>query len=265
MDWSKIKTIFILTFLVLDVYLFYQFMKIRDANKYEFITESLVEDKLKADDIKFGELPKAPINGQYISAKPKDFTKEDLSKLQGQTVTILNNGTMIESVLTKPVQLESNVNESEISLFFKDNVLYGEQYKFYSKNDQNHTITYYQQFDGNTFYKNMSGMITVNMNKDNQIASYSQTYLEEIDKMATKEEILPPLTAIETLDQKGLIKPKSKITSVELGYSTLVQLTASQVLAPTWRIVINNKENLFVNAFEGQIIDFNSDENKVSE
>ena len=69
MDWSKIKTIFILTFLILDVYLLYQFMKIRDANKYEFITEASFEDKLKADEIKYIELPKTTIKDQYVSAK----------------------------------------------------------------------------------------------------------------------------------------------------------------------------------------------------
>jgi regulatory protein YycI of two-component signal transduction system YycFG len=44
MDWSKIKTIFILTFLILDVYLLFQFMKIRDANKLEVITEASFEE-----------------------------------------------------------------------------------------------------------------------------------------------------------------------------------------------------------------------------
>lgn len=73
---------------------------------------------------------------------------------------------------------------------------------------------------------------------------------------------MPPLKAIETLHQNGILKPKSNVTKVELGYSTLVQLTASQVLAPTWRIVVNGKDNLFVNAFEGQIINFNNEENQ---
>jgi regulatory protein YycI of two-component signal transduction system YycFG len=67
------------------------------------------------------------------------------------------------------------------------------------------------------------------------------------------------------LHQKGLLKPKSKITNIELGYSTLVQLAASQVLTPTWRIVVNDKEDFFVNAFEGQVINFNSDEKKAVE
>ncbi len=108
-------------------------------------------------------------------------------------------------------------------------------------------------------------MITFHLNKDNQIVSYEQTYLEGIEKLTAKEEILPPLKAIETLHQKGILKPKSTITKVELGYSTLIQLAASQVLAPTWRFVVDDKESLFVNAFEGQIIQFNSDEKNVVE
>lgn len=75
MDWSKIKTIFIITFLILDVYLLFQFMKMRDANKYEVITPTSIEDKLKADEITYVDLPKAPIKTQYLSAKPKTFTK----------------------------------------------------------------------------------------------------------------------------------------------------------------------------------------------
>lgn len=259
MDWSKIKTIFILTFLILDVYLFYQFMKIRDANKYEFITEASFEDKLKADDIKYVELPKTTIKGQYISAKPKVFDKTDPAKLKGQKAFLLNDGTTIESTLENPIQMDSKFEEGDLSNFLNENVLYGDQYKYFSKNDKK--ITLYQQYETNTFYKNSSAMIVLNINKDNQISSYEQTYLSEIDKLTTKEEILTPLKAIETLHQKGLIKPKSKVTNVELGYSTLVHLTASQVLAPTWRIIVNNKESLYVNGFEGQIINFNSDGN----
>lgn len=264
MDWNKIKTIFILTFFILDVYLFYQFLIIRDANKYEFITEASFEEKLKADEIQYGELPKIPPNDQYINAKPKIFTRADADKLKGQFV-LIKDGTTIQSTLEKPVQLVPKYELNEISSFLKENVLYGEHYKYWEKNDKKGTITFYQQFENNTFYKNINGIITLNLNKDNQIYSYEQTYLEGIEKLTTKEEILPPLKAIETLHQRGMLKPKSKITKIELGYSTLIQLAASQVLAPTWRIVVDGKENLFVNAFEGQIIDFSSDENNVVE
>jgi regulatory protein YycI of two-component signal transduction system YycFG len=260
MDWSKIKTIFILTFLILDVYLLFQFMKIRDANKYEVITEASFEEKLKADEIQYVDLPKTPIKDQYLSAKPKMFNKGDLTKLKGQIVTIKDPGTTIQVTLEKPVPLSSKFEPAELSSFLKDNVLYGDHYQFWEKNDKKNTITYFQQYENFSLYKNINGMITFSLNSENQIVSYQQTFLEGIEKLTAKEEILTPLKAIETLHQKGMLKSKSKITKIELGYSTLIQLAASQVLAPTWRFVVDDKDSLFVNAFEGQIIQFNNDE-----
>lgn len=264
MDWSKIKTIFILTFLILDIYLLYQFITIRDTNKYEFITEASFEDNLKADEIKYVALPKTPIKGQYVSAKPKIFKNEDAEELKGQSISI-NNGTILSSVLEKPVQLTSKLEPAEISSFLKNDVLFGDHYQFWAKDDKKKTITYFQQFENKPFYQNVSGMITFNINAKNQIISYEQTYLEKIEKMSQKEEILPPLKAIETLHQNDKLKSKSKVTKVELGYFTLIQLTASQVLAPTWHFVVDDKEDFFVNGFEGQIIQFNNEEKNVTE
>lgn len=258
MDWSKIKTIFIITFLILDVYLLFQFLQIRDANKYELVTEATFEEKLKADEIKYVDFPKAPIKNQYLSAKPKIFNKGDLAKLKGKSL-LLKNGTSIQMILDKPLQLSTKFEPAELADLLKENVLYGDHYQFWEENKKRKTITYFQEYDNFPLYQNINGMITFHINSDNQIVSYEQTYLEGMEKLTAKEEILPPLKAIETLHQKGILKSKSNITKIELGYSTLIQLTASQVLAPTWRFVVNDKDSLFVNAFEGQIIQFSSD------
>jgi regulatory protein YycI of two-component signal transduction system YycFG len=265
MDWSKIKTIFIVTFLILDVYLLYQFMKIREANKYELITEASVEDKLKADEITYVELPMTPIKEQYLSGNQKLFTQEDIEKLKGQTEVLKEPSATIQVTLDKPFQLSKKFEPAELVAFLNDNILYGEHYQFWEKDEKNNTITYFQQFENFPMYQNMNGMIIFHLNKDNQIVSYQQTYMENIEKLTAKEEILTPLKAIETLHQKGVLKPKSKITKIELGYSTLIQLTASQVLAPTWRFVVDDKESLFVNAFEGQIIQFNNNKDTGAE
>lgn len=260
MDWSKIKTIFIITFLILDVYLLYQFMKIRDANKYEIITEATIEDKLEADEIHYIELPKTPIKNQYLSAKPKVFSKDDIAKLKGQTPLLKDPGTTLQVILEKPIQLNSKFESAELTPFIKGNILYGEHYQFWEKDDKEKKITYFQQHENKPLYENISGMLTFYYDSANQIISYEQTYLEGIEKLTAQEDILQPLKAIETLHQKGVLEPKSDITKIEFGYSTLIQLAASQALAPTWRIVVDDQESLFVNAFEGQIIQFNSDE-----
>jgi regulatory protein YycI of two-component signal transduction system YycFG len=105
-------------------------------------------------------------------------------------------------------------------------------------------------------------MLTLHLNDENEIISYKQTLLEGIEVLSQKQEVLPPIKAIETLYDNGVLQPKSKITKVELGFYTLVQLTESQVLTPTWRFVVDDKENLFVNAFEGKIIQIADDQKK---
>lgn len=265
MDWSKIKTIFIISFLVLDLYLTYQFLLIRDANKYKLISEATLEDKLKTDEISLKvELPKMTLNDQYLTAKPKEFNDEDIEKLKGQSISVIDK-TMIHSVLEKPISLNSNFDAAEAQNFVNTSILYGDQYGFWEMDEASKTITFYQQYDNKMFYENINGKVIIHLNNDLQIVSYEQTYLAEIDNLTEQEEILSPIKGIETLYLKGLLKPKSTITNVELGYSTLVQLAASQVLTPTWHIVVEDKDHLYVNAFEGQIIQFNMDENNIVE
>ncbi|WP_079505997.1 two-component system regulatory protein YycI [Mesobacillus jeotgali] len=264
MDWSRIKTIFILTFLVLDVYLVYQFINTRDAAQYEIPKEATLEEKLKNDDITYGELPEMKKKEQYLSVRTKVFTTEEMAKVKGQSIS-LGDGTSIEAKLEKPVKLTSKFQPAELTAFMKANIFAGEQYKFWSKNDEDGTITYYQEYDSKTFYYNSNAKLTFFFNKDNEVTSYKQTYLEIIDELADAEELLPPLRAVDTLYKKGLLKPKSEITDFELGYSTLVNLTSSHVVTPTWRIEVDGKESLFVHAFEGRVLSLSDEENKITE
>jgi regulatory protein YycI of two-component signal transduction system YycFG len=264
MDWSRIKTIFILTFLVLDIYLVYQFMNTRNAAEYEIIKEASLEEKLRNDDIQYGELPEAKQKEQYISVRPKIFTNEELVKAKIKATSI-GDGTSIEAELDKPLKLSSNFEPSELATYIKSNLFSGDDYKFWKKDDEAKTITYFQLYDNKTFYYNNNAQLTLYFNDRNEVISYKQTYLEVIDELADEVEVLTPLRAMETLYKKGLLKPKSKITKVELGYSTLVQLAASHVLTPTWRVVVDGKENLFVHGFEGRVIPLTDDENKITE
>ncbi|MBY0123624.1 two-component system regulatory protein YycI [Bacillus sp. S/N-304-OC-R1] len=266
MDWSRIKTIFILTFLVLDIYLMYEFFKLKDSSQYEYSTETSFEKRLKADEIEYVELPKNYVKDRYLSAKPKNFTNEDIealkkTKLKGQGQ--VNSGTVLSFVLDKPYDLNDKFEIADINSFVKNNILFGDQYRFWKKEEN--AITYYQQFDNKVFYHNMSGELTILLNEENDIVSYKQTMLEDIEELSEEEKIIQPLKAIETLYENGSLRPKSKITNVELGYFTFVQTSTSQVLTPAWRFVINGNEDLFVHAFEGQIIQLNNEEKNIVE
>ena len=263
MYWSKIKTIFILTFLVLDIYLMYEFFKLKDSSQYEYSTETSFEKRIKTDEIEYGELPKNYVKDTYLSAKPKVFNNEDLealdkAKLKG--IGQVNAGTVLSFVLNKPYELNDKFDTSEINTFVKNNVLHGDQYRFWKK--EGNLITYYQLFNNKVIYHNMSGELIILLNEENDIVSYKQKMLEDIEELSEEEKIIQPLKAIETLYENGSLKPKSKITNVELGYFNFVQTSTSQVLTPAWRFEINDSEELFVHAFEGQIIQLNNNEEK---
>ncbi|KOP71610.1 two-component system regulatory protein YycI [Cytobacillus solani] len=265
MDWSKIKTIFILTFLVLDIYLMYEFFKLKDSSQYELIVEPSFDKRLKADEIEYNDLPKNIQKDNYLSATPKNFTNDDGlddPKLKGQQVTV-NDGLVLTATLDKPYELKDKLDTAEINSFVKNHVIYGDQYRFWGKDENK--ITYYQQFKDKVFYKNISGELTIWLNAENDIVSYQQTILEKIEELSEKEKIIQPLKAIETLYEKGSLKPKSKISKVELGYVTFLHTGTSQVLTPAWRFVINGEENIFVHAYEGQIMQLNNEEKKIVE
>lgn len=263
MDWSRIKTIFILTFLVLNIYLVYQFLNTRNEAQYEILKEASFEEKLKNDDIRYEELPETT-KEKYISVKPRVFTSEDLAKEKLQVVTI-GDGTSLQGEVEKPFKLSNKFDPIEFAAYVKTNILYGDQYHFWEKDDEAKTITYFQQYKNKTFYYNNNAKLTFYFNEKNEVISYRQTYLDVIDEISDEEEVLTPLRAMETLYKKGLLKPKSKITKIELGYSTLVDLTANQVLTPTWMIVADGEVNLFVHAFEGHVIPLNNEENIITE
>ena len=186
------------------------------------------------------------------------------TKLKGQDITI-TDGTVLNSALDESYKISEKFDPSELNTFIKNKVLYGDQYRFWEKSKNGNTLTYYQQFEDKMFYMNINGALTFYLNDENEIVSYKQTMLEEIEEMQEGEKVIQPLKAIETLYNNGSLEPKSKITNLELGYFTHVPLSSSLVLTPAWRFVINDEENLFVDAFKGEIIQLTNEENEAME
>lgn len=265
-DWSKTKTIFIIVFLILNMFLLYQYVEKKDSNDYDYLTESTIEDSLKENDITYKTLPKQTNKEQYLSAKSKNFSDDDLKKLKNQKATRLSPQ-QIYSQLDKPLQLGEKIHSEALDTFVKENVLYGDSYRFWKVDELKNTIVYYQTYNDKMIYNNNSAKLELSINGNREVQSYEQTYLEDIDKQVNeKEEVIKAINAIEALFYKGHIQSNSEITDVELGYINLIQYaTASHILTPTWHVEIDKKEDLFVNALDGRIIEFEEDSNASDE
>ena len=57
MDWSRAKTIFIITFLLLDIFLIQQLISQRNENTFDTIEETTIDERLEAQNIQVIDLP----------------------------------------------------------------------------------------------------------------------------------------------------------------------------------------------------------------
>ncbi|MEK3888850.1 two-component system regulatory protein YycI [Bacillus sp. FSL K6-3431] len=270
MDWSRIKSIFIIAFLVLDLFLVSQLLTKHQTSQYEVKSDVSLEENLKADGIVVnGELPKEAINDQYMSANTKVFSEDDIKDLKHQRVA-LDGDAIIHSELKEPIPIPitEKVDFSELNQFIKENVLAGSQYDYWNFDKEAGKITYYQKFDDKVMFLNQSAYLDFYVNESNEVYAYDQTMLESIEPINDKDEVLTAFRAIEALYKKGVLKRNSTILRTELGYYTLVSMEATQVLTPTWHFVVEHdgdQENMLVHAFDGQVVQetSNPDKNKM--
>lgn len=262
MDWNRTKTIFIISFLILDLFLIFQLKEKSSINNdVDVITESTLEEQLEAEEITYVDIPKETWKEAYISAKRKIFTDVDLvelrNKFENQTLSIFSED-MIVSRFDTPIPLPEIGQMEMIYQSIKSTVFQGDQYAYWAWYRDSDTILFFQTYKDKPIYFNESGMLVLHLNDTNDaIIGYTQTLLntiEPVDEQGQQQEVLTAHKAIETLYKKNNLPSKSKITKIELGYFTLVPLSSGvQVFAPTWHIVVDEKQNFFVNAIEGQI------------
>lgn len=264
MDWGRLKTIFIIAFLILDIFLLTQLINKQKDNKLEVKTDVSLEENLNNDGIDYSDIPKDPVRDQYMSANTKVFNEREVEKLKDQFVTIVD-GSIIYSELEEPFKIEEKLNVQEFEQYVKNMVLYGDRYGFGHYDEAAGTITFYQKHQDKLLFKNRSAHLVFYVDKNKEISSYEQTMLEVIEPISEKEEVLPAIRAVEAIYRNRLLKPDSKIVRAELGYYTVVNMEASQVLTPTWHVVAERegkRESMLVNAFEGQIIQENKGNGK---
>ena len=188
--------------------------------------------------IDYGNLPKDSGTDLYMTANTMIFSEDEVSELKDQRV-VITDGTVIYSQLEIPIVMNEKEDLSELNSFIKSNVLFGNQYGLWDYDKEAGMITYYQKYKDKLFYMNRSAHLVFYVDEDNEITSYEQTMLEGIVPIIAKEEeVLPAIRAVEALYRKGVLKPGSKIVKSGLGYYTLVNMEATQVLTPTWHFVV---------------------------
>ncbi|MGY0694636.1 two-component system regulatory protein YycI [Virgibacillus sp. FSP13] len=255
MQWSQIKTLFILCFLVLDVYLLIQFLDKQEKNDFDVMEEqeSTIEQQLKLEDIKIPkELPDGELEESYISVKQKMFTEKEmgeLAKFDNQT-TALATGNLIVSQFKEPIPIADSDEAKEV---IKRNMLYPDDYKYWDWNKELNVLIFFQEKNDQPIYFNQSGLLLVYLNDENEITFYTQTMLgEEVEDFDTsKKQLIKPIRAIDTLYNQNELHTGEEVTDAKIGFYTALPMTSGeQTFVPTWKITVNGERNYFINAIE---------------
>lgn len=255
MDWSRTKTIFIVTFMLLNIFLGYQLSE--KHSQLDELTLPELESRIEEQEIEIMiDDVEEEFMGAPITAYQRSFQEVLIEQsLEAQTPQFVNE-TTIYSVLDSPYRLP-NVNlQASIDAFLQQYVFRGEEYELAVHDEELGIIGIYQTFDGKKIdeYERDNFHITLELNEEGDIIAYTQRYMN-ITEQGEEQELLTPIRAIEVLlnDTGEGIGAGSEVTSAELGYYNLMEVEANfQIFAPVWRVVID-EETHYVNAMTGEV------------
>lgn len=256
MQWNQIKTLFILCFLVLNIYLLYLLLdKQKEADIGVIEREdATLEEQLESENITYGDLPDVEDKEAFLSVKQKKFEKEDkkhLDDFSNQESIILDDNFII-SEYKDPIKIPSDASAGTLSNLIKNDMLYSEEYEFWSWNEQYNVLVFFQEKNERPIYFNRNGIILVFLNEKNEAISYVQTMLGDTEEAEDKKSLIQPIKAIETLYLTNQLNAGENVSNMKMGYHTRVPLADGiQVFVPTWKVSIDEERNYFVNAIEG--------------
>ncbi|WP_419960465.1 two-component system regulatory protein YycI [Psychrobacillus sp. BM2] len=256
MDWNKTKTIFIIVFSILNVFLLSLYLnRYNESQQIGERNETPIEEKLYLDNIKNLETDNEIKEAFYVSGNVHSFSPEEIEELDNQTFEIPSSYKLV-STFKEPIKI---TDENTLEKIVNEQVMRGSAYGLWEIDEENKTAILFQQVNKRLVYYNTNAKLVVHWNDDNELIGYEQTILDDLEDYNVAQKLLTHVQAITRLYDNSLLKPDSKIKQIDLGYSTLAQLTETQVFAPTWHILVElldgTIEEYFVNAVEGRVIE----------
>ncbi|WP_027964554.1 two-component system regulatory protein YycI [Halalkalibacillus halophilus] len=264
MQWGEIKTLFIVSFLILNIFLLQQFLDKIEETNIETLAQTTFEDRLDAEEIELGELPERGQRETYVSSQRYTLTEEDLEYLEESLDNQENNVVENEIILgefSEPVEIDLEENRTDSLTSFKNRLLFGSEYTLWEHREEDNMLLFFQEKNGRPIYYNLAGVLAVELNEDGDAIRYAQSILEDVEVQSEEQTVLDPINAIEVLYTNDALESQDELTDMSLGYHTLVPLEDGvQIFAPTWKMTINEEDTYFVNAMEGQLIPNNEEE-----
>ena len=258
MNFRRIEWIFLIAFVVLDIFLGFMFVQTSSGTttKSSSDTATTVISEMRADNISFKNPGTKEGTGYYIAGNNESGLKQRLSQLTEQTARVQSNGKLTSTLRTARA-LDSDSIKSELVAFMQqaNNVIHGDEYVYDAALSSNGDYVFVQKVaDGEILTG--TGQVHLIVNKNNQLTSYTQSYVNNVKTLREKAVTISEKKALVALYQYNQVSNNSRIVWGRLGYSRLLKLKDSSVYVPTWIFAVRSKNSTNVslhriNAFTG--------------
>ncbi|MFJ8064294.1 two-component system regulatory protein YycI [Psychrobacillus sp. NPDC096426] len=254
LDWNKTKTIFIIVFSILNVFLFSLYLnRYNDALNIEEQNDTPIEESLLSDNIKVPKIESFIQEASYVSGNVHLFRVEELNELTNQTLEV-KDGYELIGTFKEPLPITT---ENSLEKLVKENVIRGDSYRLWKIDEEEQSATFFQEVNDRLVYHNQNAQVIVYWNDEKELLRYEQSILDNLEDYNESRKLVSPTFVIRVLYSSSLLKADSTVKDIKLGYSTLAQLTETQVFAPTWYVPVElsdgTMEEYFVNAVEGRV------------
>ncbi|ANZ34341.1 two-component system regulatory protein YycI [Staphylococcus carnosus] len=241
MNWKYAKTLFIFVFIIINISLAIMYVNkinkshindVEDTNEVDFKQEEITIPK---------ELPDVRgIKTQLITGRSKDF--KDYAKSKSD-VKSEDDGNLVVGTINPPISASSD-QVTSLKGYMKNNVYKGEYYQLYNTSD--HEAVFEQTYHGLPIMNNEKARLKFKINNNEETSSYRQRAIAEIGPSKgennQEKQVVSARKAIEALYYNRYLKRNDAVTSVRLGYYSVVKETNVQVFQANWEIKVNHAD-----------------------
>lgn len=255
-----------MVFAILNLFLYSLYVsQYKEAQNMEVFGEMSINESLKLDNIKVEELPDYPKELSYVSADIATYSLDELGEEKGQKFSVPEDS-ILYGTLEETINIKNDKDEYQFQKIVDEYIPFGDEYHLWQIVEENQFAIFFQEVNEYPIFFNTNGMLIVYWDKNGDVKNYEQQRLTDFEYFNKQKDILSPEDVINILYSRDYLPKDSTVTNMSLGYSSLITLTKTQVFAPTWRLRVELKdgkyEEHFVNAIEGKIVDFKTEEHE---
>lgn len=265
MDFKKIENIFLITFMLLNIYLLISFLNRSDLQHASTAPDQVnLIREMEQIGIELPNLTEEVREVYYVQADRNNLLEENIDQLENQAGSIAQDGSLYTSILSDPIEIEGNPDDGFTAADYdvldefinSGAVLFGSEYTFLRYDNSENRFVYAQIVEGIPVADGTSE-ISLFYGSDGNIISYQQSYAGPMTTQGSPMEIITDRQAVEVLFQNNAISSNTTVRQPILSYQRTLHLEDLSMYGPIWYIPVidaGGERVLRVDAIERTII-----------